>query len=152
MATSLMLDQWVTESLCRHTIARGLFFSKSFSKKYLGGKKSKDDCSKTIKPISKFLSHIKCTWIKLRIHNTFTKFSWGFQLNATSKMSDTTMQKIENVICKTSDSFCLIASHNAILLSQCCLKYHVGVPPPPRVIDLCQNITQLFTQLFDFLF
>ena len=77
-----MLDQWVTESLCCHTIARVLFFQNRFQRN-IWAEKSKDECSKTIKPISKFLSHIKSTWFKLRIHNTFTKFSksWHIPFN-----------------------------------------------------------------------
>ena len=50
------------------------FFRNRFQRN-IWAEKSKDECSKTIKPISKFLSHIKSTWIKLQIHNTFTKFS-----------------------------------------------------------------------------
>ena len=78
-----MLDQWVTESLCRHTIARGFFFFRNRFQRNIWAGKSKDECSKTIKPISKFLSHIKSTWIKLRIHSTFTKFSksWHIPFN-----------------------------------------------------------------------
>ena len=66
------MSNWIT--LSSHYCQRFIFFGIVF-KEILGRKKSKDECSKTIKPISKFLSHIKCTWIKLRIHNTFTKFS-----------------------------------------------------------------------------
>ena len=66
------MSNWIT--LSSHYCQRFIFFGIVF-KEIFGRKKSKDECSKTIKPISKFLSHIKCTWIKLRIHNTFTKFS-----------------------------------------------------------------------------
>ena len=66
------MSNWIT--LSSHYCQRLIFFGIVF-KEIFGRKKSKDECSKTIKPISKFLSHIKCTWIKLRIHNTFTKFS-----------------------------------------------------------------------------
>ena len=66
------MSNWIT--LSSHYCQRFVFFGIVF-KEIFGRKKSKDECSKTIKPISKFLSHIKCTWIKLRIHNTFTKFS-----------------------------------------------------------------------------
>ena len=58
------------------------FFRNHFQRNILA-EKSKDECSKTIKPISKFLSHIKPTRIKLWIHNTFTKFSksWHIPFN-----------------------------------------------------------------------
>ena len=43
-----MLDQWVTESLCRHTIARVLFFSESFQRN-IWAEKSKDEYSNNYK-------------------------------------------------------------------------------------------------------
>ena len=76
---------------------RIIFFGIVF-KEIFGRKKSKDECSKTIKPISKFLSHIKCTWIKLRIHNTFTKFSKSLHIpfkNVKGKL---------NLICNSAKS------------------------------------------------
>ena len=78
MAKQLMVDHCNT-----FTSRNGLRFPffRIIFKEVFGQKNKMNEYSKTTKKLSKFLSHIKATWLKILINYTFTKFSKSLHIS-----------------------------------------------------------------------